>query len=769
MQRKKINSPKKITPEMLEKGKVLLSRDVLNGISSYSDADANNDFIQLNDLCEKFENEHNVTLNNLDVSIVNLIAAIQNRTQRIEQYNTTLQSIHDSFKDYLATRITSVPKYVDNEQRLELASHNKNLHATASNWLVRNTESAKNIWGNINEFNELIDKGLAGNNLVIKRRQELQELLVKLNSNVDASNPNQDDSKDQDAPPPYSEQNEPLASSYAPVRYGVTGGLMLPQEYEPLEGVPLPSAPPLDINGINIIQVASKEQMSSEIILSQLNKPQAPVSKLSLQAHEDGGDDRAKKLFNSLKMNLAKLLSTIYSHISTCDDKTESKIMRQEAAFFARMLQELESFALPNAYDSTNILTIIKKTKEFCNDAQDNAARNTILNELSGIVAVLKADVLRLKQKTESILSTTVASPTVTSIANQQPNINQVNNSLPLSDASLQPSAPSPALKKSMNMMEKNEQRQFGNIVIPPLNILRKVERLLLNFLTSRNKREIVNFSYTPKALISMEASILLCEKNNIVYCITDNPGTVLDTKYSSHQDPLIKSIFAYLDLHFKPIVSQLSQDAQAMVVLASNEKEEVKISVRENGMFKNINVPQPMLSSDATIFPSLHKTNPQKEVKEISQSEQTQFGNIVIPSLSYFYNAERLLIHHLNNKSKRIMVGILYDHMLLKGIEAVILLCEKNNIAYHINNNPGTELDTKYSSHKDPSIKSIFAYLDLHFKPIISQLSQDVLANVVLASDENEEVEESVESFDVLGFSHHRRWGRKGNCCSTM
>lgn len=319
MLRKNITPPKKITPEMLEKGRVLLSRDIFNGISSYVDADANNDFNQLNDLCEKFENEHNEALNNLDESIVNLINAIQNKSMSVEQYNTSLQLIHDNFKDYLSTRIISVPNFIDYEQQIqliingfdkttgqnikkhdsqeifntfrqvlisrrELASHNKNLHATASNWLVKNSESAKNIWDNVNEFNELIGKSLAGDNLVIKRRQELHEILINLNPNPNPNpvvpNPNEKDSKEQE-PPPYSEQKEPHypASQFAPIQYGIPGGLnpVMPQQYyEPIDGFPAPSAP-IDMSGIKIIQVASKKPLSSELVMRQLQNPQALV------------------------------------------------------------------------------------------------------------------------------------------------------------------------------------------------------------------------------------------------------------------------------------------------------------------------------------------------------------------------------------------------------------------------------------------------------------------------------------------------------------
>lgn len=140
-----------------------------------------------------------------------------------------------------------------------------------------------------------------------------------------------------------------------------------------------------------------------------------------------------------------------------------------------------------------------------------------------------------------------------------------------------------PSLK--LNRSIEGEQRQFGNIVIPPLINLRLAEKYLTDFQANMNpsKEVLIKYDTKPGALAAIEAVVLMCERNDIKYKIYFDPGSGLEKKYSSHLDPSIISIFSYLDQHFQPITAQQSPDT----LMLTSDKREAKVAVDNQGMFR--------------------------------------------------------------------------------------------------------------------------------------------------------------------------------------
>lgn len=119
--------------------------------------------------------------------------------------------------------------------------------------------------------------------------------------------------------------------------------------------------------------------------------------------------------------------------------------------------------------------------------------------------------------------------------------------------------------------------------------------------------------------------------------------------------------------------------------------------------------------------------------------NEVREFGSITIPSLEHLRAAEKILLRYLSEKGTQKPLGIRYQAYPPKAelFEAMILMCEKNNISYVINNNPGSALDTKYESHHHPMIKRIFEYLDDNFDPILTRPNQKALKTLLNALPE--------------------------------
>lgn len=154
---------------------------------------------------------------------------------------------------------------------------------------------------------------------------------------------------------------------------------------------------------------------------------------------------------------------------------------------------------------------------------------------------------------------------------------NNINTAMPVPSAPELPSAPRP--KMMAHEGEEGEQTKFGNMIIPKLKSLRAAEKNILKYLENKKKYEGIGIRYNAVNVESMEATVLYCEKNNLAYDITHDPGCGLDKKYSNHQDPTVKSIFAYLDQHFtQTVASQLSPEALKFVMFDNHdEKAEAK------------------------------------------------------------------------------------------------------------------------------------------------------------------------------------------------